>query len=76
MLMASGTALLLAHNETVSVSYDSGFTGLGQGDFLGFPDRQRGSPLVAYIYGSVVAQLAPPLAAMFWRWAATKKPRA
>ena len=37
MLAASGTALLLAHNETVSVSYDSGFVDVGQGDALGFP---------------------------------------
>ena len=37
MLMASGTALLLAHNQSVSVSYDTDFTWLGQGDFLGFP---------------------------------------
>ena len=34
MLAASGTALLLAHNETVSVSYDTAFTTLGQGDIL------------------------------------------
>jgi ribose/xylose/arabinose/galactoside ABC-type transport system permease subunit len=31
----NGAALLLA-NQSVSVSYDSGFTDLGQGDFLGF----------------------------------------
>ncbi len=36
-LAASGTALLLAHNQSVSVSYDTDFTWLGQGDFLGFP---------------------------------------
>ena len=34
MLAASGTALLLAHNETVSVSYDTAFTTLGQGDMF------------------------------------------
>lgn len=34
MLAASGTGLLLAHNETVSVSYDTAFTTLGQGDIL------------------------------------------
>jgi galactofuranose transport system permease protein len=34
MLAASGTGLLLAHNETVSVSYDTAFTILGQGDIL------------------------------------------
>jgi galactofuranose transport system permease protein len=37
MLAASGCALLLAGNQSVSVSYESGFTELGQGDFLGFP---------------------------------------
>ena len=31
-------ALLLAGNQSVSVSYETGFTELGQGDFLGFPD--------------------------------------
>ena len=36
MLAASGTALLLAHNETVSVSYDTAFTTLGQGDMFAF----------------------------------------
>ena len=34
MLAAKGSALLLAHNQTVSVSYDTGFTDLGQGDLL------------------------------------------
>lgn len=34
MLAASGTALLLADNQTVSVSYDTAFTLLGQGDIL------------------------------------------
>lgn len=37
MLAAYGTGLLLAGNQSVSVSYDSGFTEIGQGDFLGFP---------------------------------------
>ena len=31
MLAASGTALLLANNQSVSVSYDTAFTSLGQG---------------------------------------------
>jgi len=53
MLMASGTALLLANNETVSVSYESGFTGLGQGDFLAIP-APAWIALAAYIYGSVL----------------------
>jgi ribose transport system permease protein len=34
MLAASGTALLLANNQSVSVSYDTAFTTLGQGDLL------------------------------------------
>ena len=37
MLMASGAGLLLAHNQSVSVSYDTDFIWLGQGDLLGFP---------------------------------------
>jgi ribose transport system permease protein len=37
MLAAYGTALLLAGNQSVSVSYDTGFTTIGQDDFLGFP---------------------------------------
>lgn len=37
MLAAYGTALLLANNQSVSVSYDTGFTSIGQDDFLGFP---------------------------------------
>lgn len=36
MLAASGTALLLANNQSVSVSYDTAFTSLGQGDLLKF----------------------------------------
>jgi ribose transport system permease protein len=37
MLAASGCALLLADNQSVSVSYESGFVDLGQGDLFGFP---------------------------------------
>ncbi len=36
-LAAHGLALLLADNQPVAVSYDSGFTELGQGDALGLP---------------------------------------
>lgn len=36
MLAASGTGLLLAGNQSVSVSYDTYFTNLGQGDLLSF----------------------------------------
>jgi len=37
MLAASGTGLLIAGNESIGVSYESGFTEIGQGDILGFP---------------------------------------
>jgi len=37
MLAARGIALLLANNQSVSASYDTDFTQVGQGDFLGFP---------------------------------------
>ena len=56
MLMASGTGLLLAHNQSVSVSYDTDFTWLGQGDFLGFP-VPAWIAAAAYVYGSIAAQL-------------------
>lgn len=36
MLAASGTALLLAGNQSVSASYDTAFTAIGQGDLLSF----------------------------------------
>jgi ribose transport system permease protein len=52
MLMASGAGLLLAHNQSVSVSYDTDFTSLGQGDWLGFP-IPAWIALVAYVYGSI-----------------------
>jgi ribose transport system permease protein len=56
MLAASGTALLLAHNQSVSVSYDTEFTWLGQGDWMGFP-MPAWIALAAYIYGSVTLNL-------------------
>lgn len=37
MLAASGTGLLVAGNQSIGVSYESGFIAIGQGDFLGFP---------------------------------------
>jgi len=52
MLIASGSGLLLAHNESVSVSYDTDFTWLGQGDLLGFP-VPAWLAAAAYIYGSI-----------------------
>ena len=53
MLAASGCALLLAGNQSVSVSYESGFTELGQGDFLGFP-VPAWIALAAYLLGSLI----------------------
>ncbi|AGB45162.1 permease component of ribose/xylose/arabinose/galactoside ABC-type transporters [Mesorhizobium australicum WSM2073] len=53
MLAASGSALLLAGNQTVSVSYESGFTAIGQGNFWIFPIPAI-IALVAYVLGSVV----------------------
>jgi galactofuranose transport system permease protein len=53
MLAASGCALLLAGNQSVSVSYETGFTELGQGDFLGFP-IPGWIALAAYLLGSLV----------------------
>jgi ribose transport system permease protein len=52
MLAAQGTALLLAKNESVSVSYDTAFTVIGQGDFLGFP-IPAWIAAIAYLIGSV-----------------------
>jgi ribose transport system permease protein len=53
MLAASGCALLLAGNQSVSVSYDTAFIELGQGDVLGFP-APAWIALLAYVAGSVV----------------------
>ena len=53
MLAASGAGLLLAHNQSVSVSYDTDFTWLGQGDLLGFP-VPAWIAAAAYVYGSVL----------------------
>jgi galactofuranose transport system permease protein len=53
MLAASGSGLLLAQNQSVSVSYYTNFTWLGQGDLLGFPAPAWIAAL-AYVYGSVL----------------------
>jgi ribose transport system permease protein len=53
MLAASGCALLLAGNQSVSVSYDTAFIELGQGDVFGFP-APAWIALFAYLSGSVV----------------------
>jgi len=56
MLAASGCALLLAGNQSVSVSYESGFTELGQGDLLGFP-VPAWIAVLAYVVGSLALNL-------------------
>ena len=53
MLAANGSALLLAQNQSVSVSYESGFTNLGQGDFFSLPIPAI-IAVVAYIIGWVI----------------------
>ena len=53
MLAAQGSALLLAGNATVSVSYTSGFTAIGQGSWWIFPIPAVIAAL-AYVAGSIV----------------------
>jgi len=56
MLAANGTGLLLAKDESVSVSYESGFTDLGQGDILNIPIPALIAAAL-YIVGSIVLNL-------------------
>jgi ribose/xylose/arabinose/galactoside ABC-type transport system permease subunit len=58
MLAAYGTALLLANNQSVSVSYDTGFTVIGQDDFLGFP-IPAWIALAAFVLGWIVLECRP-----------------
>ncbi|MBD9523013.1 ABC transporter permease [Ensifer sp. ENS02] len=58
MLAAYGTGLLLADNQSVSVSYETGFTVIGQDDFLGFP-IPAWIALAAYVLGWLVLQKLP-----------------
>ncbi len=53
MLAATGSALLLSDKQSVSVSYESGFTYLGQGNFLGLPVPVL-FVAVAYVAGSLI----------------------
>jgi galactofuranose transport system permease protein len=53
MLAANGSALLLAHDESVSVSYDGTFVTLGQGDLFNIPIPAL-IAVVAYILGSII----------------------
>jgi ribose/xylose/arabinose/galactoside ABC-type transport system permease subunit len=54
MLAASGTGLLLAGNQSVSVSYDTYFTNLGQGDLLSFMRPEWVDADGVGIFGSVL----------------------
>jgi galactofuranose transport system permease protein len=58
MLAASSAGLLLAGNQSISVSYDSGFTDIGQGDLFGFP-VPAWMALFAYVAGSIVLNFRP-----------------
>ena len=53
MLAANGSALLLAHDQTVSVSYDGTFVNLGQGDLYNIPIPAL-LAVAAYLVGSLV----------------------
>lgn len=53
MLAASGTGLLLADNQSVSVSYDTAFVDLGQGDLFGLPIPAL-MAAAAYVAGSIL----------------------
>ena len=53
MLAANGSALLIAGDQTVSVSYDGSFVNLGQGDIFNIPIPAL-IAVLAYIIGSVV----------------------
>ena len=53
MLAANGAALVLAGDQSVSVSYESGFTDLGQGDFYNIPIPALIAAAL-YIVGSIV----------------------
>jgi galactofuranose transport system permease protein len=56
MLAAQGIALLLANNQSVSVSYETAFTVIGQGDFLGFPIPAWIAG-ICYLLGSICLNL-------------------
>ncbi|WP_309668034.1 ABC transporter permease [Tabrizicola sp.] len=56
MLAASGTALLLARNQSVAVSYATAFTELGQGNLFGLPVPAL-IAVLAYVLGSLVLNL-------------------
>jgi galactofuranose transport system permease protein len=53
MLAANGSALLLAQDQSVSVSYDGTFVNLGQGDMFNVPIPAI-IAVLAYVIGSIV----------------------
>jgi galactofuranose transport system permease protein len=53
MLAANGSALLLAQDQSVSVSYDGNFVDLGQGDLFNIPIPAI-IAVLAYVIGSIV----------------------
>jgi galactofuranose transport system permease protein len=57
MLAADGVGLLLAGNQSVSVSWETGFVEIGQGDFLGFP-IPAWIALAAYALGALLLNYA------------------
>jgi ribose transport system permease protein len=58
MLAAYGSALLIADNQSVSVSYDTGFVSIGQDDLLGFP-VPAWIALGAYVVGWIFLERHP-----------------
>ena len=58
MLACSGVALLLANNQSVDASYESGFTNLGQGTLLSVP-APVWIAVAAFAIGSFVLNLLP-----------------
>jgi ribose/xylose/arabinose/galactoside ABC-type transport system permease subunit len=58
MLAAYGSALLLAGNQSVSVSYDTAFVDFGQGDLFGFPIPAL-VMIAAFVVGWVVLERLP-----------------
>jgi galactofuranose transport system permease protein len=54
MLAASGTGLLLAGNQSVSVSYDTYFTNLGQGDLFSFMRPEWVDAEGVGVFGSIL----------------------
>ena len=58
MIGAKGAALLLAGNQTVSVSWDTNFVEFGMGDVFGFPWPAAAAGL-CYVYGAILLHLTP-----------------